>query len=367
MMKKLGMSFFALLLLSNPLFASPENFDIYGVDEKTKKKIYSCCSKMVTQYLKEYKKMNLLITEPSQKDMIHMRKIEERLTKRIKQIDNFTDVKLSAVYYPVGKNYFVTLDIVKAGDVYRAPRKTRIFQTTKMVPNKETKNLFSVWDAYEQKKMKLIRENKFNYKKNSCPTTHCIWGFDDEELKNTLPKLQEGIVKNKKELFNLVKYSAKESVRAKAILILANDNNYQELARFLVDFIDDPSDLVRNNVMRVLGAIIAKHKVDNLKIERIIQELNFPFVTDRNKAAYILIGIVKSDPDTHAQVINQAGQTLIELLKLNQPNNHDWAYEILKELSHKDYNERDYKSWSKWINDNKNIIKGSLHKSRLCS
>ncbi|WP_133131368.1 HEAT repeat domain-containing protein [Legionella yabuuchiae] len=355
MMKKLGMFIFGLLLLSNKIFANPENFDIFGVDEKTRQKIYTCCSKMFEQYLNESKKMNHLITEPSEKDMVHRLKFEERIIARIKQIDDFSDVKLSVIYYPIEQKIFGTLDIVKASDVDRMPGKKKLVRTIKIVPGKETKNLFRIWKEYDEKNLKLIRENKLDLKKTSCPTTHCTWGFDEEGIKNILPKLQEGVAKNKQELLNLIKHSADENVRGDAIFILANDNHHQEIAEFLINFTDDPSDLVRNNVMRVLGAIAAKHKVDNLKIERIIQALNYPYVTDRNKAAYVLLGIIKSDPGTHTQVINQAGQTLIELLKLKQPNNHDFAYHILKELSHKNYDEHDYISWSKWIKDKQNI------------
>ena len=82
--------------------------------------------------------------------------------------------------------------------------------------------------------------------------------------------------------------------------------------------------------MRVLGAVVDKHKVENLELKKITQALNYPYVTDRNKAAYVLLGIIKSNPETHFQVINESGKTLIELLKLKQPNNHDFAYQILK-------------------------------------
>jgi|GEM_PF-3383422 len=354
-MRKLGIFALGLLLLSCRLWANPDNFDIFGVDEQTKQKIYSCCSGMFVQYLNESKKMNLLSTEPSEKDMVHRLKFEERIISRIKQIDDFSEVKLSVIYYPVEQKTFGTLDIVKVSDIDRIPGKKKVVRRTKIVLSQGAKKLFRIWKEYDEQNMKLIRENKLDLNKTSCPTTHCTWGFDEESIKNILPKIQEGVAKNKHELFNIIKHSADDNVRGDAIFILANDNHHQELAEFLINFTDDPSDLVRNNVMRVLGAIVAKYKVDNLKVERITQALNYPYVTDRNKAAYILLGIIKSDPETHTQVINQAGQTIVELLKLKQPNNHDFAYQILRELSHKNYDEHDYRSWSKWINDKQNI------------
>jgi len=354
-MKKLGVYILGLLFLSTRLCASPENFDIFGVEEQTKQKIYSSCSKMFEQYLNESKKMNLSKTQPSTADMVHRLKFEERIISKIKQIDNFSEVKLSVVYYPVEQKTFGTLDIVKESDVGRIPGNKRIIRSSGVAPNAGIIKLLKLWKDYDNKNMKLIRENKLDLSKTSCPVTHCTWGFDEDDIKNILPKLQEGVAKNKQALFNIIKHSTDDNLRGNAVFILANDPHLQELADFLINFIDDPSDLVRNNVMRVLGAIVAKHKVDNLKVESIIQALNYPYVTDRNKAAYILFGIIRAAPDTHSQVINHAGKTLIELLKLKQPNNHDYAYQILKELSHENYDEHDYISWSKWVEDQQNI------------
>jgi len=39
---------------------------------------------------------------------------------------------------------------------------------------------------------------------------------------------------------------------------------------------------------------------------------------------------------------------LLKLLRLRQANNHEPAYEILKELSGKAFGDRDYKDWESW-------------------
>lgn len=353
-MRRLGIFALGLLFLSSRLCANPERFDIFGVDENTKQKIYACCSEIVEQYLDESQKLNFLSIEPKKKDMIHILKFEEKMVAKVKQVDDFAEVKLSVVYYPAMQRAFATLDIVKQNELHRIPDKKRAEHETPVVSGKEIKNLFQIWNDYNAQKMKLIKANKFDFSKTSCPSMHCTWGFDQDDIKNILPKLQEGVIKHKQELFNIIKSSKNDKERGDAIFILANDTHYQDLANFLINYTDDTSDLVRNNVMRVLGAIIAKHKIPHLDVKKIIQALDYPYVTDRNKAAYVLLGIIKSDSTVDAQVMKHAGHTLVELLKLKQPNNHDFAYQILKELSHKNYSEYDYKSWSQWIDEQQN-------------
>lgn len=354
MMRKLTSLILGLLLLSGRLCASPDNFDIFGVDDPMKQKIYSCCSDMVERYLNESEKMYRSSEQPSEKDLVYRLKLERKIIGKVKQMGHFAEVKISVVYYPTDEKIFSTMDIVKANEVYRIPGKKRVADQSKVVSNNGIKNLFKVWKDYDEQKTQLIRENKLDFSKTSCPALHCIWGFDKEDIKRVLPKLQAGVTQHKQGLMNIIKNSADDEQRGDAIFILAHDNHYQEIANFLINFTDDPSDLVRNNAMRVLGAIVDKHKVENLKLKKIIQALNYPYVTDRNKAAYVLFGIIKSNPATHSQIIHQSGNTLIELLKLKQPNNHDFAYQMLKTLSHKNYSEYDYKSWSQWIDEQQN-------------
>lgn len=350
-MRQSGSLIAGLFLLSGSVWASPGNFDIFGVEDPIKQKIYSCCSKIVEQYLNESKKMYRSSKLPNEKELVHRFKFEKRIIGKIKQIDNFSEVKISDIHYPIDGKVFATIDIVKANEIYRIPNKQRVVNQSKVVSNNEIKNLFKVWKDYDEQKVQLMRENKLDFSKTSCPALHCTWGFDKDDIKNVVPKLQAGVAQHKQDLMNIIENSANDDERGDAIFILAHDSHYQKIANFLINFTDDPSDLVRNNVMRVLGAIVDKHKVENLELKKITQALNYPYVTDRNKAAYVLFGIIKSNPETHSEVINQSGNTLIELLKLRQPNNHDYAYQILKVLSHKNYGENDYENWSKWIKE----------------
>ena len=37
------------------------------------------------------------------------------------------------------------------------------------------------------------------------------------------------------------------------------------------------------------------------------------------------------------------------MLRLGQPNNHDYAYRILKAISGQQFGERDYQAWETWL------------------
>ena len=350
-MKKFASLVLGFLILSSKLYAMPDNFDIYGVQDSIKKSIYDCCSDKIEEYLIESRKMYFSHEQPSEKLLTKQMALEEKIIGKIQQLGNFAEVKISVIHYPAEKKTFATLDIVKGNETFRIPGKKRSIEHSKVFSNKGIKKLFRVWRDYDEHKGQLIRENKLDFSKTSCPVLHCTWGFDEKDIKSVLPNLQKGAAQNKQALMNIIKNGADDNDRGDAIFILAHGDNFQEIANFLINFTDDSSDLVRNNVMRVLGAIVDKHKVENLELRRITQALNYPYVTDRNKAAYVLFGIIKSNPKTHTQVIKESGNTLIELLKLKQPNNHDYAYNLLKVLSHKNYGEYDYKRWSKWIEE----------------
>jgi len=82
-------------------------------------------------------------------------------------------------------------------------------------------------------------------------------------------------------------------------------------------------------------------------VEDLIRALDFPDTTDRNKAAATLAMLAKT-PKYRDAIRADAVPTLLKLLRLKQPNNHDWAYAALKEVSGKTFGDRDYDAWENW-------------------
>jgi hypothetical protein len=108
---------------------------------------------------------------------------------------------------------------------------------------------------------------------------------------------------------------------------------------------------VRNNVIRVFSDIAQLHRDLTLPVEKIVKILDYPETTDRNKASAVVLGIV-ADPTQLSRykplVMDQAVPIFLKTLRLQQPNNHDFAYMILRIVSGKDYGERDYAAWDRW-------------------
>ncbi|WP_437757386.1 hypothetical protein [Sorangium sp. So ce1389] len=139
--------------------------------------------------------------------------------------------------------------------------------------------------------------------------------------------------------------------RGAAAFLLAHIKDGEKLVSLMLPMLNDPDALVRNNAMRVLMDVAMLHHDVSIPLTPFLKALDGPTTTDRNKAAAVTWGLIDRPEGTklYAQVIKEAGPTLLKLLKLEQPNNHDAAYRILKKVSGKDFPERDHAAWEKWL------------------
>ncbi|HBC0468140.1 TPA: HEAT repeat domain-containing protein [Legionella pneumophila] len=350
-------NYFIVLLVFVSLFsqaiAAPVNIDVYGVSTEIEQKIFSHCKKDLNNYLKLQEQVNNASKTDLEKILMQQAHLKKSALECINQLDQFSFSNISVVYYPDTKNNYVTIDLVKTSESYRLPTSPKRMIKKKIYHSQNLNRLFETWKKYEESNLEQMRAGSLNLQNKSCPVLHCIWGFDQKEIKDYLPKLKEGAMHYKNELIEIILHGADDIERGLAIFILAHSSQYNELAHLLTELISDSSAHVRNNSMRVLGAIVSKKGIKSLDIDAILNALNYPNLTDRNKAAYVLLNIVLKDPSTHKKVIQRSGNTLIHLLKLKQPNNHDFAYRILQEISHQHYSEMDYQSWQKWIDEQK--------------
>jgi len=103
--------------------------------------------------------------------------------------------------------------------------------------------------------------------------------------------------------------------------------------------------------MRVVVDIAFHHPELDVPIDPVLEALEHPSTLDRNKASAILDGLLeRPDGDRlHRVIAKRAGATLIAMLRLKQPNNHGFAYAILKKVRGQDLGERDYDAWEAWL------------------
>lgn len=340
-----------LLLMTNNAFSANIMLDVYGVYDQTANTIIEHCGKEIEKYVEMESKIGS--ATPDELDNLIAKHMEFRdsIVKKIKSYGNFKFVAISPVYYPNTNTRYTTIDIVPSSQIFRMPQSPHRTVNKALTLSKKAQNLFKLWSTYNEYNINLINKGKFNSKEKSCPAVHCLWGFDNEELTRYFPKFREFANAYNAELKNIIQLSPDEEQRGAAIFILGYSDDYQSTAKFLFDYTNDQSVLVRNNSMRVIGEILSTHNIEKLPLHNMLEALNYPLVTDRNKAANILYNVASHDVITHKQIIAESGDTLIKLLKLRQPNNHDVAYRILKEISHKNYDEHDYQNWAQWIKD----------------
>lgn len=275
-MRKFILLFSSLIFMLGNLNATPNtnNFDIYGVSPALQEQIFSLCKEDIQEYVRLSQKIKLSME--LNEFMIKRHEVEQSIIKKVNTLGDFSVATISTITYPQNQTTYSTLDLVQKTDSNRLPKSPTRNEMKISKKSEGLKNLFQVWNNYNKRVLTLINQNKLDMKARSCPVIHCAWGFDKSEQKNDVPKLKEGAEKYKKQLIEIIKYSNNDEERGEAIFILANTKDYHEIVNLMISLTNDHSEVVRNNSMRVLGAITSKYDVPNLDIHRILSALNYP-------------------------------------------------------------------------------------------
>lgn len=354
-MKKYQWMLMGLTLVFEQVNANPLNLDVYGVDQPLQNKILACCQKEFSELVDLADKASAAYVNGGEWKPFALKKrgVEKSILKKINRYGQFNKAQISTIFYD-NQIPYTTVDIVKANETNRLPASPKR-EIKHIVKDKGLTELYKSYSQYDKHAIALMQKGDLSEKGRSCPFIHCTWhGFSKEELISIAPKLAEGAVKYKQQLMNIVEHSDNNVDRQKAIFILGSTTEYKDFVPYLMKFIADEDQGVRNNVMRVLASITAHHELAGVDIHQVLKAIDYPFVTDRNKASAILYNIVQKNKASHPLIINTSGDNLVKLLKLKQPNNHDYAYRILRIVSNQNYSETDYSAWQKWVDAQKN-------------
>ncbi|MFZ2315267.1 MAG: HEAT repeat domain-containing protein [Gammaproteobacteria bacterium] len=300
------------------------------------------------KHLQEFKKIAAIMQSNaglnSASNNILMSYLLTNLVHDIKQENKLGFVHISPIIYPGDSNTYVTIDVIEASNASKQP----YFLKKPVKTIKDPDHLIDMWLEYEKKGFSFFyREKKFPIYQ-SCPAYHCLFGFDLEPFKKYEAIFNRFVEKDKFELMTILKEDKDSQKRAAAAFLMAHIKNADELVSILLPSIYDADANVRNNVMRVLGMVLLNNKNINLTFSQIANILDFPLSTDRNKGMLILLGL-SSRPKATPEIIHYFGEKLLAELKQQQPNNHNLSYAILKNISGKQYTDRDYSSWSQWL------------------
>lgn len=271
-------------------------------------------------------------------------RLKQEIETSIKNKYDLAYVDLSLItYFAPSSGQYLTVDVVEPQDAAKRmdflPQPTGHFE--------DPDDLIALWNEYLETAFDLQRSGQFQYPK-SCPVWHCTHGFEHPKLASYLDQFNRRVPPNESKLARILKEDERAGFRANAAFLLAHIQNGASVARYSLESIRDPSSLVRNNTLRVLSEIANSHPEIDVPLAPVLNALEFPSTTDRNKAGYTLVGLSKLEKNK-TPIAKSSGRTLLLMLKLAQPNNHDPAYQILQNISGKSFGDRDYDSWENWL------------------
>jgi len=284
----------------------------------------------------------------------HSRNQIDNVVKEIRNDDLYQYVESALVTYYNPHAEYLTIDIVTRQDTtQRMP-----FRAAPSGSYTDPDGVISAWYTYQDKVFELLDQGEHLHA-TQCPLLHCLADPRHPKLLDLAARL-EPARQHLAELAMILRDDADVTHRAAAAYLMAYATDGQSVVTALESAMTDPSALVRNNAMRVLAEIAHFHPEVSIPIEPVLSALDYPATTDRNKAAAIL-GYLLEHPNNRLSrglIVRAAARPLLAMLKLQQPNNHDLAYKILKSVSGQSFSERNYQAWQAWIARSLNTTAG---------
>ena len=313
--------------------------DVYGTNEVTSKQIENKFKKELTVLATSGVGASL----PAEKQAA-FNKALNTINQSLQSTRNYTLFNIAPITFSNDSTCYITFDYIKTSDLAML-KQTWLPKPTQHIP--DLSKLIYEWHKYFYLANDLIFAKKVKIEVKTCPAHHCMFGFDHPLLEK-YKIIFDQAEKHKVNLVKIMREDSDGEKRAAVIFILGHIKNRDELIKLILPSLNDSNSSVRNNVLRTLIYLAQKDKNIHLPLDKIFYETGFPIVTERNKALYVISAL--ADNPTNAKLIKHAiGKQLIDNLKLQQPSNHNPAYEVLKKISGKNYGERDYQAWEKYL------------------
>lgn len=279
--------------------------------------------------------------------------IQIELEQAVKRAGGFAFTKFSMIrYFSKGDPRYLTIDVVEPDDAARRMAFAKPPADAAALPDPD--GLLAKYGEYENKGFELLRSHeKIDDPAAAKELFHCPFGFSHPKLGPYKAALVDGARKHADELVAIIHRDKDSQHRAYAIFLLAFTSDGARLVRELTPACRDESALVRNNAMRVFAETAHHHPEVELPLAPVLDMLDFPETTDRNKAAAVLSALAKK-PALAPEIRRRSGKTLVAMLRLKQPNNHDFAVEILNSLiddSTRPFASDDYEGWEAWLEE----------------
>lgn len=319
--------------------------DLYGTNELEAARIVKKYEKRIadieTQLYEDMQAAQGNLDESTLKEILAKR---ERLTRQIRLDGGFYYVDLDTISYPDNETLYTTIEVITKS---QPGRQRFLTNNKKITKHKVQHDLIETMVEFTKLETNLLITNQLDISNLSCPVYHCVSGFHHPKLKPFLATFNKGVLRDKQLIIETLNQDKDPQRRAAAAFLVGHFKDPQEIIAILSPHVNDHDEGVRNNVIRVISGTIHKAKID-MDPSPFITLLDSPSVTDRNKSLLVLITLSKS-PTRKAEIARQGGENLLKLLSLKQPNNHNEAYLILKNISGQDLGEHNITGWRKWL------------------
>jgi len=270
------------------------------------------------------------------------------LIAEVKKKEGYLYVNLDTVYY--SKNdYYTTVEIIKPNQTERLK-----YITDKSSPRHYPKihDVIEKMDEYRALSDKLWMENKIHPTHAACPVYHCTMGFDHPQLKPYLSLFNQAVAHEKQFILNTLNQDPNPERRGAAAYLIGHFKDPNDIISVLLPHVQDRDEVVRNNVIRVLSLTVLKSKITDIDPAPFVALLDSPISTDRNKSLFLLAELAQSKP-VKTYLIQHADRQLLTILAMKQPNQQEFAYSIMKELSGQDFGEHNLQAWQAWVQNAK--------------
>lgn len=266
------------------------------------------------------------------------------LIETVKKAEGYLYVNFETVYYS-GNDYYTTVEIIKPSQKERLK-----YITGKSAPKNYPKihDVIDKMDEYREIGYKLLMAGKIQPKHNTCPVYHCSMGFDHPQLKPYLALFNQAVVHEKQFILNTLNQDPNPDRRGAAAYLIGHFDDPQEIISVLLPHVKDPDEVVRNNVIRVISLTALKAKITTLDPAPFVALLDSPISSDRNKSLFLLAQLAQSKRGK-TYLIHHADIPLLTILAMKQPNQQEFAYMIMKELSGQDFGEHNLRAWQAWM------------------
>jgi hypothetical protein len=325
-------SFCAALVFQSCVFAA--HIDVFGGSDHLSRRIIHDFGLRLEKLERE----RTLLASHHQESQLIFKEINE-IKQQIKHKYHLPDLIIDSVFYPERNDVYTTLNICpKAVNAY--PKQT--------YPVKKNMDIVDRMHFFIIKAVNfMVQHPEYTHRLN-CLDDHCITP-EHPYFKKDLSFFRLQVSKQWSKIQHTMFFDPVFERRRAAIFLIPYLKQADSEAIILSKLLGDDSAFIRHDALRVYGELAAKHPNIKVSIPLICQSLNSCDEAERNKALILLNELAKQK-QYHAAIIKSGGLNLLKLLQLYQPNNHDFAYQILIKISQKKIPERNFKLWQEWLN-----------------